>query len=54
MKGMKFVGHVARMGEVNVYNIIVVEVKGLLCRSVCTWKDNTNIGFKEVGCEVFD
>jgi hypothetical protein len=36
MKGMKFVGQVARMGEIkNVYRIVVVEVKMLLFRSVC-------------------
>jgi hypothetical protein len=49
----RYVGHVARMGEViNAYNIFIGSSKGKkhLRRPKNTWEDNIKIDSKEVGC----
>ena len=50
---MKWVGHVARMGERRgVYRVLVGEPEGNgpLGRSRHRWKDNIKMGLQEVGC----
>ena len=53
---MRWVGHVARMGERRgVYWVLVgkPEGKGPLGRPRCRWEDNIKIDHQEVGCGVW-
>ena len=54
---MRWVGHVARMGERRVVNKVLVEKpegKSPLGRSRHRWEDNIKMGLQEVGCGGID
>ena len=54
---VRWVGHVARMGERNgVYRVFVgkPEEKRPLGRPKCRWDDNIKMDLQEVGCRVMD
>jgi hypothetical protein len=56
-KGMRWVGHVARMGEKrNVYRLLVGKPEGRrpLGRPRCRWIDNIKIDLLEIGLSVMD
>jgi len=54
---MRWVGHVARMGERRgVYTVLVGKPEGKrqLGRPRCRWEDNIKMNLQEVGCEGMD
>ena len=54
---MRWVGHVARMGEGRgVYRVLVgkPEVRRSLGRPRCRWEDNIRMDLREVGCGCVD
>ena len=54
---MRWVGHVARMGERReLYRDLVGKPEGkrLLGRPRCRWEDNIKMDLQEVGCGVMD
>jgi hypothetical protein len=54
---MRWVGHVARMGEKrNAYRILVGKPEGKrpLGKPICRWVDNIKMGLREIGTDVVD
>jgi hypothetical protein len=58
LRGMRWVGHVAQMREMNSYTVSVRKHEGTRPfgkpKPSCIWKDNTLIDFNEIRCEVVD
>jgi hypothetical protein len=54
---MRWVGHVARMGERRgIYGVLVGKPEGKrpLGRSICRWEDNNKMDLQKVGCGGMD